>query len=247
MVGVARSIGASTWQKVMVSAADLDAVAGPEQALLDALVVHEGAVRAAQVAQQEAALHPPRSRRAAARRRRSAAAGRSYGCGRSPRCASRPQLAPAEAAGRRASALPEAPMRFPSARGGGRLMAGRRCRGQPIPRGAPSERVARGGFLTPELEAEQPFDRLLAHLHALDPGQPRPRAAEADERLDRLRLALEGRLDAPVRAVAHPAVDAGTPRPWTRVAARKPTPCTRPDTTTRRRIRRAIRHSLGAA
>src|SRR5262245_58445911 len=88
-------------------------------------------------------------------------------------------------------ALREPAMRFPSARGAGRLMA-------VGPRGDSRASEA-------ELEPAQALERLLAHLQALHPGQPGPFPAEADHGLDRLGIALEGRLHAAVGPVAHPA------------------------------------------
>ena len=90
----------------------------------------------------------------------------------------------------------------------GRALDGRR---QPDPMAA-SPRGGNGRrsrwAVEAEVEAAQPLGRLLADLHALDAGEPRAGPAEVDQRLDRLGIPLEGRLDAAVGAVAHPARDA---------------------------------------
>jgi hypothetical protein len=52
-----------------------------------------------------------------------------------------------------------------------------------------------------DAEAAQTFRLLLDDLHAVDNGAARALSAEADERVDRVRLTLEHGLDGPVRAV----------------------------------------------
>ena len=58
-----------------------------------------------------------------------------------------------------------------------------------------------------DIEARKPLGLLLDGLDARDRGPARAIAAEADERLDRLRLSLEDRLHRPVPPVAYPAGD----------------------------------------
>jgi hypothetical protein len=69
------------------------------------------------------------------------------------------------------------------------------------------ERLVRVRRLLVDIEARKPLGLLLDDLDARNRGRARAIAAEADERLDRFRLSLEGRLHRPVRPVAYPAGD----------------------------------------
>ncbi len=63
------------------------------------------------------------------------------------------------------------------------------------------------------LEARQPLGLLLRHVHPLHRRAARPARAELHQRVDRVRLALEDRLDGSVAAVAHPARPRRASRP----------------------------------
>jgi NAD(P)-dependent dehydrogenase (short-subunit alcohol dehydrogenase family) len=74
-----------------------------------------------------------------------------------------------------------------------------------------------------DLEAAQPFDRLVEHLGRRHVGLSRPPVHPADQVVDALRVALEHRLDPPVGQVAHPPGDPVVPsHPAARIPEENP-------------------------
>ena len=78
-------------------------------------------------------------------------------------------------------------------------------------------------------------DRLLADADVAHHGAPRPAPAPRDERVHLGGRTLEDGLDPAVGQVPHAARETGRAG-LAAHATRYPTPCTRPDTSTRRRI-----------
>ena len=68
-------------------------------------------------------------------------------------------------------------------------------------------------MISAHLEAAPARRRSVAHVDARDLGATRPAAAELDECLHVVRLALEDRLDVASRQVSHVAGDAARRRP----------------------------------
>ena len=65
--------------------------------------------------------------------------------------------------------------------------------------------VGDGSDDSANVEAREPLGLLVLDVHSLDLGTARAFARERDHPLDGLGIALEHRLDGPVRAVGHPA------------------------------------------
>jgi hypothetical protein len=59
--------------------------------------------------------------------------------------------------------------------------------------------------VSPDLEFVEVLGFLVPDVHAVDDRAARPFAAEVDEALDRVGVALENRLDGPVPVVSYPA------------------------------------------